>query len=104
MSTIRVLVKSPNLPVRQTNIKNDLRTKQKIVEGFIEAIPSGIDNIDIIINEEGKLFGLEPNFIYMGCDIIVGTAIFARANWETGEYVSLADKDIQDIMEMYFQK
>ena len=102
MSTIRVLVKFPNLPVKQANIKNDLKTKQRIVEGFIECIPSGIENVDIIVNEEGKLRGLKPNFPYMGYDIIVGTAIFVRTDWTTGDFVSLTDKDIQEVMKKYF--
>lgn len=100
--TIRVLVKKPYEPVEEQIIENDLKPKQEIVGGYIQCLDSGIEDIDIIINEEGKLLGLEPNIIWsFGRDILVGNVIFSRLNWENGEFVSLTDKDIEDIKKMY---
>ena len=88
MKTIEVIVVEPNKPARIEKISNTLEAKQKLVGGYIEVIR--MDGFDIIINEEGKLLDLEPNFgIYGGMDYVAGTAIFAGVNYETGDFKSL---------------
>ncbi len=85
---IEVAIVEPNKPARFEKITNTLEAKQKIVGGYIEVIR--MDGFDIIINEEGKLIDLEPNFgIYGGMDYVAGTAIFAGVNYEKGEFKSL---------------
>lgn len=60
-------------------------------------------NIDIWLNEEGKLIGLEPNrtatAIFwdkwgIGTDIIVGD-VFITTNDENGETIGLTDEQIE---------
>jgi Domain of unknown function (DUF3846) len=88
MKRIEVIIVEPNQPARIETIPNTLEAKQKIVGGYIEVIR--MDGFDIIINEEGKLIDLEPNFgIYGGQDYVAGTAIFAGVNYETGDFKSL---------------
>lgn len=90
MKKITVIIVEPNKPARIEEIPNTLEAKQKIVGGYIECIK--MDGFDIIINEEGKLFDLEPNFgIYGGQDYVAGTAIFAGVNYDKGEFKSLND-------------
>jgi hypothetical protein len=85
---IAVVIVEPNQPARVEMIENTLEAKQKIVGGRIEFV--GLDGFDIIINEEGKLEDLEPNFgIFGGRDYIAGTAIFAGLDYDSGESISL---------------
>lgn len=82
---IRVIIKRPGEKHGHlASIKNTLENFQKIVGGYIEAVPYWPDTV-IIVNEEGKLKGLKPNF-YMGAfpygDLIVGTAIVCGVDGE----------------------
>ena len=93
-----VIVKRPGLvngPEDRT-ITGDLESMQEIVGGYIELVRlPGLEEhgIDLYVNEEGKLNGLQANFlIYEGRDLVVGTVFFVGADEETGETVSLTAK------------
>lgn len=82
---IRAIIKRPDEKYGHvTNISCTLKNLQKTVEGPIETVPLVGGNV-LIVNEEGKLRGLERNFI-MGLppfhDIIVGTAILVGTDGE----------------------
>jgi hypothetical protein len=83
---IKVVIVEPRKMPRIETIDNNLETFQKLVGGYIEVVQSN-EFIDIIINEEGKLIGLEPNFRLSNGDVIVGTAIFC--SHAGAEFVSL---------------
>lgn len=72
---IRAIVKRPDEPYGHvTNISNTLKNLQRIVEGPIQVVPITSDTV-CICNEEGKLRGLQKNFILGKIpfhDIIVG--------------------------------
>lgn len=88
---ISVIIVEPSKPARVEIIENELSNLQKIVGGYIECIKA--EGYDIIINEEGKLENLEPNFgIYDGMDYVAGTAIFVGVDYEEGEFKTLDDK------------
>lgn len=90
---INVLILEPKQPAKVETITNDLSVLQKIVGGYIEVI--GMQDYDIIINEEGKLLELEPNFmLHNGYDFVAGTAILVGVDYEEGEFVSLTDEQI----------
>lgn len=78
---IKVIVKRPDEEVGHIEeIRNELKTFQKTVGGYIEpiVIAEGSDRIIVICNEEGKLRGLRENFRVMApmiADVICGTAI-----------------------------
>lgn len=78
MRKIRAIIKRPDEEFGHiANISCTLENLQKTVGGHIETLYLGQDLI-LIVNEEGKLLGLEPNFWleHGGCvDTIVGTAI-----------------------------
>ena len=78
MSKIKAIIKRPDEEFGHiANISNTLENLQKTVGGNIETIRLGTD-IVLIVNEEGKLLGLEPNFRLehgIFADVIVGTAI-----------------------------
>ena len=105
---MNVLVLS-NGELKQKDINNTLEALQEIVSGYIE-IPflSEVfleNEIDIIINEEGKFIeGLNPEIAIVRkrdnqiVDIVYGNCIFASHD-EQGETVSLSDEQIKVITE-----
>ena len=76
MNKINVIIKMPGEPVGHlATIENTLKELQKIVGGNIEVLRCG--TALMILNEEGKIFGLPTNFM-MGTvfkEPIVGTVI-----------------------------
>lgn len=95
-------------------IENKLECFQEIVGGLIEIVY--FDEVLCIINEEGKLNGLKPNFVFpIGeghFDIIVGDVFFVG---DTGdEFKSITDVEIrhalnvasegrETLVDMYYQ-
>lgn len=81
MKTIKAIIKQPDEPVGHLQtIPNDLRTFQRIVDGYIETVR--IDNgVVMIVNDCGKLRGLPYNFS-TGWDTIVGTVILCGVDGE----------------------
>ena len=72
MTRIRAIIKRPDERFGHvTNISDSLENLQKTVDGPIETV-SLMSGAVLIVNEEGKLRGLEPNFRIPG-DLIVGT-------------------------------
>lgn len=85
------------------NVSPEYQSLQDLVGGLIE-IPFISEklmenNIDIIINEEGKLLGLTPQIAIMNrgkiVDIICGPVVFIGAERETGNSVSLTYEQIE---------
>lgn len=100
---IRVIIVEPKKPAVVTNIPNTLEAKQKLVGGHIECVR--FDGFDIIINEEGKMENLEPNFsIYDGMDYIAGTAVFAGVDYDKGEFKSLTTDQINMILKGFHRR
>ena len=79
---IRVLVKEPG-------------TLQEIVGGHIEVVwIPGVRDCVIIVNEEGKLSGLDLNFPFFG-DWIVGTAVFCGVDGQECSDVPGTAEDLE---------
>lgn len=96
---IKVLVKKVGQDPVEKTIKNDLEPLQEIVGGNIECVGLG-NNIALVLNEEGKLINLKPNFM-LGVETIVGDCLFVKTDFSTGEFVSLDDKEIKQIKESF---
>ena len=77
-------------------IENTLHAMQSLVGGFIEVIP--YDYYELVCNDEGKLQGLYPN-VGFDYDVINGNFFIANDNYETGDFASLTDKNIEKIKE-----
>ena len=74
MDKIKAIIKRPDEKYGHvTNISISLKNLQNIVGGPIEVVRLMDDHV-LIVNEEGKLRGLEQNFKIPG-DIIVGEAV-----------------------------
>ena len=97
---IRVLMVEPHEHPKEFLLKNDLRAMQEAVGGLIDI--AGIDDsICILLNDEGKLIGLEGNR-RIGDDIIAGSFYVCGSN-EEGELVSLTDVEMERYSEMFWE-
>ena len=75
---MKVVIKAPGHDPVRKEIKNELHVLQEIVGGPIEHLniyKQGEEWFGMLCHEEGKLLGLEPNFI-LYTDTICGTVIF----------------------------
>lgn len=93
---IKVMVKRPYEKAEVIEIDNELKSWQEKVGGIIQVVSMpGIEEVDIICNDEGKLHALDGNFFlpeYEDC--IVGTAVMVSYNDE-GEFISLTDEQVK---------
>lgn len=72
-------------------IENTLANLQKFVGGYIE-ISYAVEGITMIVNEEGRLQKLNPNFIIRSFDVVVGDVLFIGSTGE--EFSSISDDEI----------
>ena len=77
---IRVIVKNPGEAPEEREVPNTLAALQALVGGYIEAVALARDAV-ILVNEEGKLRGLEPNVMLMG-DVLVGPLVIVGVRGE----------------------
>ncbi|MDL2294301.1 DUF3846 domain-containing protein [Ruminococcaceae bacterium OttesenSCG-928-D13] len=101
---IDVLIVSPCSVPRVAQIENTLDAKQFAVGGYIEVIhPFADRDVAVVVNEEGKLLGLEPNRAIQypnGIkDIIVGSFIICRDAGE--DFASLTPQQMSYYAEMF---
>jgi hypothetical protein len=83
----------------------EYETLYEAVNGLIELVTIDED-IDMWVNEEGKVSGLEPNIIasiiwnkiFPNFDVIMGDVIITGGADEEGNTIGLSDKSIQDVM------
>ena len=92
---MRILYKQPGEDPRSMVIPNELGVMQKLVGGHIETLRIS-DNGILVMNEEGQLLGLEPNF-YLGAigDTIVGPVLVVGEDGE--DFASLPDDEAAEI-------
>lgn len=101
MGKIKVVIKKIGRNPIVTIIEDDLKTAQRIVKGRIEIV-SVANGIDMIVNEEGKLNGSEPNFYIAQngyTDLIFGDVLFTGVDYEEGTQISLTDGQIQYVLD-----
>ena len=108
MRQLKVLVAEPNKAPYVKVIDDTLSAKQDLVGGYIEMTtpPMHPDDAVIICNEEGKLCGLPYNrmlFLDNGIpyDVIAGTFFIVRAPWDSEDFESLTDEQIEFYSKMY---
>lgn len=78
--TIRVLYKRPGKNIVEVEIPNELEWIQGAVEGHFEHVQISED-VAMLCNEDGKLKGMDANFLLMG-DLIVGPVLFVGVDGE----------------------
>lgn len=97
MNKIRILVVEPNKEPYKKKIPHTLEDMQKVVGGLIEFVELEY-NVDLICNEEGKIYNLPMNRAIQN-DIIAGT--FFIAGQHNGETISLSKKQIKKYKKMF---
>jgi hypothetical protein len=111
MKKIKVMLKTPDNTTKLVNIEDSLEELQRQVGGIIEYPyykKLNKKNIAIIVNEEGKLIGLEPciAFAYDNkiVDYVVGNVIFVGIEYgeECTENASLTDEQIEYIQNQLY--
>lgn len=110
--TMAVVVIEPKKPARKEIIENSLEAMQKVVGGYIEVIPAEWmvggnlllnRNLLLVLNEEGKLEGLEPNFPTKdGWDYIFGTVFVCKK--QEDEMVGLSDEEVNLVIGLVHRK
>lgn len=87
---MRVVVTRPQQVPEVVEIENDLSAMQDVVGGYIECVHMG--DLDIWVNEEGRLIGLPFNR-FVGGVPLVGTIIVSGST-KDGATVGLSDKQV----------
>ena len=94
---VRVLIKEPGKEPYEKEIEDKLSVLQGIVGGYIECVEMpGVRNVDLYVNEEGKLNKLPGNFWlpeYEDC--ACGTVYMVGFDPDSGENISLTDNQIK---------
>lgn len=94
--TISIVVKNVGEDAQVMEIDSSLQALQDIVGGHIEMVHFA-GGVYLICNEEGKLEGLDPNFLCNG-DIICGNACFVGID-EEGDTASLNEEEKEFLMD-----
>ena len=97
MNKIRILVVEPNKEPYKKKIPHTLEDMQRVVGGLIEFVELEY-NVDLICNEEGKIYNLPMNRAIQN-DIIAGT--FFIAGQHNGETISLSKKQIKRYKDIF---
>ncbi len=105
---LRVLVFRPNEKYpRIEYIDGSLKSKQELVDGYIEIVPmryrngGGVLTYTCVCNEEGKLRNLPPCGLWANTfDPIVGTAFLCKYT-DFGDMLGLSDEDIAFLRRHY---
>lgn len=96
-----ILVKPAGEP-EVIKFKNGYKELQRLVEGYFE-MPAIFDDVDIVVNEEGKFNGSMPNkyLYYQGklIDIIFGNILVVGHDSE-GDTISLTDEQVDKYMKI----
>lgn len=100
---MRILRKEPGKSLEIVDVTNDLKMLQQLVGGYIECVYPFEAKIGLVVNEEGKLEELPPNFGLLSdakvYDIVAGTALFVGLSEEN--FCSLSTENIESIQHLF---
>lgn len=99
-NTIIALHLPPHERPKAVQLTNTLEGLQKAVGGMIEFVYLP-DGFMLLLNEEGKLIGLEPNRRYEQ-DVLVGDVYVVKDDGE-GELTSLSEEEIEQFSAMFYE-
>lgn len=95
---IRILYVEPGKEPVITEVKNELRSLQQAVQGWIEVVPLDNDTL-LICNEEGKLQGMQGNRRLAGGTVIAGPFLVVGDGGE--DFCSLTDAQTEYYREQF---
>lgn len=103
--TVKALMVEPNKHPCVVDLKTDLDSLQKAVsigadyQGLIEFVWLE-DNVSLLLNEEGKLIGLDPNRRFYD-DILCGVFYVVAEN-DDGELISLTSEQQEHYSKLFY--
>lgn len=102
---VKVIVKEVGKPAVIKEIGTTLPEYRKEVLGNIESIPfPGRDDIDIIVNDMGKLNGMEPNLLIPEYgDIIMGRFFVIGVDEKKCVWTSITEEQAEEVLK-YIEK
>lgn len=97
---IRVITKLPNEEPIVTEMSNGVEATQRFCEGLIDISSLPKDgNVMVICNDGFLLNGMEPNIVLPEWEeVFCGPLIFAGYDPETGDTISLTDKQVEETL------
>jgi hypothetical protein len=103
---MKVVYVEPNKIAEIVKIDSGLKSMQKAVGGYIEAVYPFADPVAIICNEEGKINGLELNRGFADdkgdlYEIIAGTFFVCLARPDSEDFEGLPDELASKYLEMF---
>lgn len=93
---MRCVVKRPKQPPKVMEVANRLEALQAMVGGYIETVP--VAGHLGIVNEEGKIMGLQPNF-YVNGDVLCGTVVICESQGD--EFRGLTGWEVKEVMRAF---
>lgn len=90
---MKAIVKKPHMAARIEDIPNTLEGLQALVGGYIETCTI-FPGSTFIVNEEGRLLGLERN----GLLDFVGTVVVVGVDDEEDDFVDLSDQQARELL------
>ena len=98
---IRVLMVEPHERPKEFLLENTLQAMQEAVGGLIDIVGIDDDGACLLLNDDGKLIGLEGNR-RIGDDVIVGNFYVCGSN-EDGELASLTEAEMEKYKERFWE-
>lgn len=86
------------------DVDNTLTSMQSLVGGYIECIDLaryGGPAVDVVLNEEGKLYDLPPNRLLPNGDFIAGNFFVYGYPDENGESTSIPENQVQAVKKFF---
>ncbi|HPE14350.1 MAG TPA: DUF3846 domain-containing protein [Bacilli bacterium] len=102
---MRVLVVKPYKLPYEKDLKDDLESLQKEVDGYIEyTYMESSRDVNVVCNEEGIIRGLEPNRLIGKDRGIFGTFLIVGNELSDGKTADLTDDQIKKYKEKFNEK
>jgi hypothetical protein len=97
---ITVVTKLPNEPAKVEKMKNAYKTISEFCGGLIDMTELPKDDlVSVICNDESLINGMETNIVMPETEgVFCGPIVFAGYDPETGDSVSLTEKQIKTVL------
>jgi len=90
---MKILFREPvNQPLQLREVDDNYRELQKLIGGYFQAIDIG-QGVTCLLDEEGRIKGLDNNFFHDKYGWILGNVVFCSTGGE--EYISLTDAQLK---------
>ena len=109
---MKIVVLEPGKAAAVAEIDGNLQSMQKVVGGYIQIVPAewlsdGVclagKSLELVLNEEGKLFSLPYNHpLHGGADYIAGTFFVTKSDGEN--LVSLNDDEADAVLNFFKER